>query len=57
MTQVLACGMCKVGRVEVSFFRTHLLFKQFAYLFPLDVDRRQNDMTRFEMHQLQDTLA
>ena len=57
MTQVLACGMSKVGRVEVSFFRPHFLFKQFSHLFPFDVDSRKNDMARFEMHQLQNTFT
>ena len=49
--------MSQVGRVEVSFLGSHLLFEKFAYLLPLDVDGRQYDVTWFEMHQLQDAFA
>ena len=57
MTQVLTGGMSQISRIKVAFFRSHLFLKEFTHLFPFDVDGRQHDMTRFEMHQLQNTLA
>lgn len=35
VAQILACGMSKVGRVEVSFFRTHLPFQTVLPLAPV----------------------
>lgn len=57
MAQVLAGSVRQVSRVEVSFLRTHFLFKKFAHLLAFDVNGGQDDVARFKMHQLKDTFA
>jgi len=57
VAQVLAGSVRQVSRVEVSFLRTHFLFKKFAHLLAFDVNGGQDDVARFKMHQLKDTFA
>ena len=57
ISQVFSSHMRQVSRVEVSFLRTHFLFKKFAHLLAFDVNGGQDDVARFKMHQLKDTFA
>ena len=49
--------MGQISGIKIPFLRSHFFLKKFSYLLTLDVDSRKYNMTRCQIHQLQDTLT